>query len=256
MGVTIATLANNHVCLAPSDSTTETAFQRVHFTDPSQPQAVRDLWAGCFYRNLDLPVGANPTDYKFVDPAIVKISTITTGADGLNNLKNAARSIHDYYNSLSDRLEGREAQFWHKSTVDKAHDILAEMHRATYIIIGRHVPSVATLTIAQRLAYCQQVGLGPTDIRHLNPLTQVNERVHHIYEILSVSSFAAPTAPFTYVDPRGVPAPVKLVDSASLSGTGTYTDSEGAAGTGLGLNTVTSFVGINIDGDWIDDLTG
>ena len=256
MGVTISSTQNNSVCLAPSDSATETAAQRTHFTDSAQPQAVQDLWTGSVYNALNLPVGVNPTDYKLVSGALVKISTIVTGADGLNNLKNAARGVHDYYNSLSDRLEGRESQFWRQSVVAKGHDIIAEMHRGTYIILRRLVPSVASLTIAQRLAWCREILLGPSDIRNLNPITEVNARVHRIYTILSEDFGEAPTSPFTYADPRNTPAPVKLVDSKSLSGTGTYTDSEGNSGTGLGLNTVTSFTGIDIDGSWIEDISG
>ena len=229
MGTTIASNANNNICLAPSDSVTDTAAQVAHFTAASQPTEIQTLWTGAFYNASDVPVGRDFSAFKLFNGAITEISTIVTGVDGIANLRRAALGVHNFYDALSEALEGKEARLWKSAVVQKAHDIIAEMHRATYIIIGRHVSSVSALSIAQRLLWCQQVPLGPADFRHLNPIDDRDEIIHSIYEIISATSFAAPDDPYTYINPLALPAPspVSLVDAFGLSGTGNYTPAAG-----------------------------
>ena len=257
MGTTIASSSNNSVCLAPSDSAEDTAAQVAHFTAASQPQAVQDLWTGAVYNAGDVPVGRDFSKFKLFNGAITEISTIVTGADGINNLRAAALGVHNFYDALSEALEGQEARLWKSVIVQKAHDIIAEMHRATYIIIGRRVSSVSALTIAQRLIWCQQIALGPSDLRHLNPVTQRDEIIHLIYEIISASSFSAPDDPYTYINPLATPAPspVSLVDAFGLSGTGNYTPAAGGAQqVGLGLDASITYTGLDIHGSWTQQI--
>ena len=258
MGTTIASNANNNICLAPSDSAEDTAAQVAHFTGASQPTEIQTLWTGAFYNASDVPVGRDFSAFKLFNGSITEISTIVTGTDGINNLRRAALGVHNFYDGLSEALEGQEARLWKSAIVQKAHDIIAEMHRATYIIIGRHVPSVAALTIAQRLVWCQQIGLGPSDLRSFNPLTQRDEIIHRIYEIISASSFSAPDSPYTYINPLATPAPspVSLVDAFGLSGTGNYTPAAGGDPVaGLGLDASITYVGLDIYGSWTQQVT-
>ena len=257
MGTTIASNANSNICLAPSDSAEDTAAQVAHFTAASQPTEIQTLWTGAVYNADDVPVGRDFSAFKLFNGAITEISTIVVGTDGINNLRRAASGVHDFYDALSEALEGREARLWKSAIVQKAHDIIAEMHRATYIIIGRHVSSVAALTIAQRLIWCQQVLLGPSDLRHLNPITQRDEIIHLIYEIISATSFTAPDTPYTYINPLATPAPspVSLVDAFGLSGTGNYTPSAGGDPVaGLGLDATITYTGLDIYGSWTQQI--
>lgn len=258
MGTTIASNANNNICLAPSDSAEETAAQVAHFTEASHPAAVQALWTGAVYHAGDVPVGRTFSDFKLFNGTISEIAKIVTGVDGLNNLRRAAAGVHNFYDGLSEALEGREARLWKSAIVQKAHDIIAEMHRATYIIIGRHVPSVAALTIAQRLVWCQQIALGPSDLRSFNPITQRDAIIHRIYEIISASSFLAPDSPYTYINPLATPAPspVSLVDAFGLSGTGNYTPAAGGDPVaGLGLDATVTYTGLDIYGSWTQQVT-
>lgn len=243
MGTTIASDANKNICLAPSDSASETAAQVTHFTDSSQPQAARDLWTGATYSALNVPLGERYGEYQLVGGAIVKRSTQPT----VESLKIAARRFHEYLASLAERLEGEEARLWLSSAVAKGHDWIAELHYGTNIVVAKRTSALSTLTIAQRLAFLQQLMLGPADVRDLHPINQIPERIHRIYQILSRTSpvHTAPSSPVTYIDPRGTPAPVTLDNAVALSAT-------------LGLNTITDFTnphGVDIDGSWIDNLT-
>lgn len=180
-------------------------------------------------------------------------------ADAEADLKTAARDYHEYLESLSARLEGTEAKIWRSAVVGVAHDIIAKLHFGANVIMAKRVPSVSSLTVIQRIAWAKQGLLGPSDIRDLDPFTQVDERVHRIYSILD-AGYVAPTIPFTYIDPR-TSAPVKMVDAVNLCGTGTFTLDGGSSPAddvvGLGLNTITDFTGnngVDIHGSWIDHL--
>ena len=256
--MTVASSENSNICLAPSDSAEETAAQVAHFTGASHTAAVQALWTGAFYNANDVPVGRDFSKFRLFNGAITEISRIDAGGDGLNNLRRAALRVHNFYDGLSEALEGREARLWRSSIVQKAHDIIAEMHRATYIIIGRRVSSLSRLTISQRLLWCRQVLLGPSDLRDLNPVTDRDAIIHRIYEIISASSFMAPDSPYTYINPLATPAPspVSLVDAFGLSGTGNYTpEAGGDPQAGLGLDASITYTGLDIYGSWTRQIT-
>ena len=229
MGVTIATVANGSVVLAPSDSAAETAEDLEYYTDTTQPQEVRDLWAGCLYRgDLDLPAGVNPQGYKLQGGALVKISTLAS----LDNLKAAARGLHNQLQTWSELLT-IEGQFHPFSDVQKGHDFLYQAHRGAHLVITRHtgITAIASLTIAQRIGFCQLMSRGAADV--ISPAT--------FFENLPS---AAPTLPCVWVDPRNAPARVNLDDAISTS-------------TALGIyDGSIDLSGIDFSGaSWIDSLT-
>ena len=250
MGTIIASTANDNVCLAPADSQAEATTIITHFTANTMPQETIDLWTGATYRVLDVPVGENYEDYKLDGGAIVKLSTLFT----LENLKTEAHTLHDYLNVLASAFEGLESYLWEKDTVDKSHDYIAWLHKGMYAVVGRHATSVAALTLQQRIEFCQLSLLGTSDVNDIST-EDVDTRVAKIYGTIAQDTHSAPTSPVVFVDPRDTPTAVALDDVKNLGGTGTYTDVNGDAQTGLGLDTVTTFTALDIGGTWIDNLT-
>ena len=244
MGTTIASssnsnVSNRNVALAPSDSAVMTTAQVTYHTDPARPAAIRTLWTGATYSALNVPAGENYSDYVISGGSLVKKINLPT----LENMKFWFRRYHDYLASLSARLEGEEAKLWSWDFLKKAHDWVAWLHHGTNVIGTRRTTALATITIAQRIGFCQQAMLGPADIRSI---TTVEGRIHKIYEILSASAHTAPIAPVAYVDPRGTPAAVGLNSAVTLSAT-------------LGISAITDFTGdhaVDVNGSWINNLTG
>ena len=248
MGTTIGSATNpnkkfRNVALGPSDSEADTAAQVAERTDPSQPQSIRQIWAGATYISADLPVGAVANSYKFESGSLVKLDTL----QNIENLRVAARQVIDFYDLLANLLKGREANLWRSTVRIKGEDIIAEMHRATLIIIGRRVTSVQNLTIAQRITWCQQMLLGPTDTRRFRP-DDLESRIHAVFSTLAKPQFPATTSPFTYINPINGTA-VSLSDAHDLSSTT------------LGLNSPTdpsgssiNFAVLDVNGSWLETV--
>ena len=238
MGSTIASEANGNIALAPSDSAAETAKQVAFYTNSARPADVRTLWANAFYYNVDVPLGGSYSEYILRGGGLIKKANLPT----LENMKTWFRRYHDYLASLSARLEGEEAKLWQWDFLKKAHDWIAWLHHGANVVGARRTSVLESLTIAQRIRWCHQALLGPTDIR---TIASVEGKVHKVYEILSDSNHNSPIAPVVYVDPRGVPADVLLNDAVMLSNT-------------LGISAVTDFTGkysVDVNGSWIDNLT-
>ena len=246
-------------CLAPSDNanyTREEIARRIAAGDTR--------YQGATHSNLDVPIGKNYNDYILSGGAIVAKSTLFN----VQTLKAAVTRYHEFLDLLSGFLEGPEAKIWLSYVVERGHDWVAELHYGANVIVGRRVPSCASLTIQQRINWCNQGLLGPSDIRSIS-VADIAARVHKIYQILFDTNHTAPTLPVTYIDPRNA-TPVSMeahnpagdgtyiVDAIALSGTGSYTDTNGDSQTGLGLDTITDFTGdhsVDVDGSWINNLT-
>lgn len=232
MGTTVA--ADGQV-LGPSDSAEMTAQ---HITERVAAGDTRYTGAG--YSSDDIPVGRNPEHYRLEGGSLVAKSTLNT----IDNLKVAAYDYINALNALSIGLEGDEARLWSSAVVRKAHDIIAQLHFGANAILTRRTTATTALTIAQRIQWCRQGLLGPRDVRSFNPLTQQAEQIHAIYQVISLDSYAVPTVPFTFVDPRNTPAAVALTEAATL-------------GTALGLTSAITFTGdnlVDVRGSWIDKL--
>ena len=233
MGITV----KGNIILAPSDNASMTAAQVAYYTDAARPAAVRTLWTGATYSALNIPAGENYSDYVISGGSLVKKINLPN----LTNMKFWFARYHEYLASLSARLEGEEAKLWSWDFLEKAHNWIAWLHHGTNVIGTNRTNLDVNLTIAQRIAWCQQSLLGPTDIR---TITSLEGKVHKVYEILSSSSHTAPTAPVVYVDPRGTPSPVSLNAAVALSTT-------------LGISAVTDFTGnhaVDVNGSWIKNL--
>lgn len=260
MGVSVASNANNNICLAPSDSAAETSAQIDFYTARGQTRESVTLWRGARYENVDVPVGEAFDEYQVVGGTLRKLSQV----DNIENLRKIVYRLHDFFDSLSDGLEGREARLWKSEIVAKAHNWVRELHYGANVIILRRVPSVASLTIQQRIRWCQQTMLGPFDIRHI-PVTDVKGRIRKVYDTLSTGGAGdpgTPDNPVTYINPLVAPtqaephkSSIPLATAIGLSGTGTYKDASNQDQTGLGLNGVDTFEGLDSDGTWIQRIS-
>lgn len=251
-------IASDGQCLAPSDNSTYTTAEIAR-----RIAAGDTRYQGATHSDLDVPVGKNYNDYILSGGAIVAKSTLFT----VENLQAAATRYHQFLESLSARLEGQEAKIWLSHVVQKGHDWVAELHYGANVIVGRRVPSCASLTIEQRINWCNQGLLGPSDIRAIS-IADIAARVHKIYQALVDTNHTAPIIPVTYIDPRNA-TPVSMqahdsgdgtyiVDAIALSGTGSYTDTNGDSQTGLGLDAITDFSGnhsVDVHGSWINNLS-
>ena len=84
----------------------------------------------------------------------------------VDKLKSAARTLHDAYCTLAMRLENPLlAGYFKREHVDWAHDFLAYAHRGTYAVMKADSTNI---TVAQKLAWAQAQGAGPTDVPPTN----------------------------------------------------------------------------------------
>ena len=252
MGVIYGSDANGNVCIDFAESQTEATGIITAQTATGRPADIIAMYTGAsFDADLDIPVGRELSEYRVNSGALQLLVDIPN----LDNLKRDARNFHEFLNGLSLALEGDEARLWSSNVVGFAHNWIRELHYGANVVVARRVTSVAALTIQQRMTWCRQNLLGPSNVRALNPLTQRKEIIHTIYEVVSATT--APSVPVTYINPL-TGTPIDLRDAVSMAGDAAYTNRDGNTGVLLDLQDATDFTGnhaIDIDGSWIDNIS-
>ena len=152
-----------------------------------------------------------------------------------DKLKTVSRRLHDAYCRLTDILEDHDlADYFAREHVNWAHDFLAYAHRGT-----RAVMMSATYTTAQKLAWAQANGLGPTDVPPTN-----RPAFFEVVEDWTAENAAGnvPTGAVVFADPADA---TRWALSGAVSGTA------GLEGLAAETDDVSQYIG----GAWIADIT-
>lgn len=145
--------------------------------------------------------------------------------DSTAGIRSSMREVRHYLNNLSQRLQEAGYAEPHIAIV-KVHDFMYRSHLASFIIANR-----MTYTVQQKIDWAQQVVLGPSDITSPTDF------------YLRITTLTAPSAPFTWADPR---------DNSRTTVSGGLTLS-GASGLNLLNNQIPPNTHIG-DGGWIENL--
>ena len=170
------------------------------------------------------------TDYEPPDGYVSPPDPTTT----VGQLVIAARTLHDFYISLQERLESNEARYFLALHREWAHDFVAMLHRGT-----RGVFLSTVYTSAEKLAWALAQAMGPTDVPSDEPST-----FFVVVEDWTASNALTnvPTSRVVFANPADA-SRWKLDESVAMT----------ADLTGLAAET-TDFTDYH-EGKWIDEIT-